>query len=273
MARAPMPVTLGVSESRSLEVDGLRVTDSAFPALLTLAPHEHERACVSVILEGSFTETFGGHSYACPASSVLTKPPGERHHDRFDRVGARNLIIEPANPLWEQLGRSARLFEGIGHARDKGVGAIGWRVARELRDRDGVSPLAIEGLVLELLAMAARRSATPRNAGRAPSWLPRVRDLLHARFAEPVRLGDLAAEAGVHHAHLARVFRVHVGASVGTYVRRLRLEWAASQLAATELPLSEIALRAGFADQSHFTKAFKQHAGLTPLRYRLATRR
>jgi AraC family transcriptional regulator len=60
--------------------------------------------------------------------------------------------------------------------------------------------------------------------------------------------------------------------SVGEYLRRLRLDWAASQLAATETPLALLAAEAGFADQSHFTRAFKRHAGLTPARYRSMVR-
>jgi AraC-like DNA-binding protein len=55
---------------------------------------------------------------------------------------------------------------------------------------------------------------------------------------------------------------------VGEYVRRLRLDWATAQLAATDTPLAVLAAEAGFADQSHFTRAFKGYAGLTPGKYR-----
>ena len=73
---------------------------------------------------------------------------------------------------------------------------------------------------------------------------------------------------GVHPAHLARCFKREYGQTVGEYARALRLEWAAEQLALDDASLAEIALGAGFADQSHFTRAFRQHAGVTPGRYR-----
>ncbi|HET6312368.1 MAG TPA: helix-turn-helix transcriptional regulator, partial [Chloroflexia bacterium] len=68
--------------------------------------------------------------------------------------------------------------------------------------------------------------------------------------------------------HLARAFRLHFGETPGQYVRRLRLDWSATQLATTDLSITELASMAGFADQSHFTRVFKSHTGFTPAQYR-----
>ena len=59
--------------------------------------------------------------------------------------------------------------------------------------------------------------------------------------------------------------------TVGTYVRRLRLDWAARELARSDTALARVALVAGFADQSHFTRAFRGYTGLTPSVYRATT--
>jgi AraC family transcriptional regulator len=67
------------------------------------------------------------------------------------------------------------------------------------------------------------------------------------------------------------VFRAHHGVSVGEYTRRLRLAWAAVELARTDTPLAVIATNAGLADQSHFTRLFRRHLGITPARYRAQT--
>ena len=78
----------------------------------------------------------------------------------------------------------------------------------------------------------------------------------------------LAAAVGVHPSHLMRAFRQHHGCTVGEYVRRLRLEYACHLLSTTATSLTQTALDAGFAGQSHFNRAFKAFTGMTPSEFR-----
>ena len=57
-------------------------------------------------------------------------------------------------------------------------------------------------------------------------------------------------------------------ASIGEFVRKLRIEHACAELMKGDLPLATIALQAGFVDQSHFSKVFKLYVGMTPHKYR-----
>ncbi len=145
------------------------------------------------------------------------------------------------------------------------------RLYREFLRGDGASPLALEGLALELLAESSRHGPIPLDR-ETPRWLLRVRDLLHSRFPDDLPLAAVAAEGGVHPAHLARAFRTHFGCTVGDYVRRLRVEDACLQLATSDAPLVAIALDSGFADQSHFAKTFRRQMGMTPGEYRRSVR-
>ena len=138
------------------------------------------------------------------------------------------------------------------------------RLYREFRLMDAVSPLAIEGLVLEILAELVRLTAS----SRLPPWLLRARELIHDRFQENLGLADIAAAVGVHPVYLASTFRRHFRRTIGDYQRQLRVEFACKQLATGLTPLAEIALAAGFADQSHFARVFKRHLGMTPGTYR-----
>ena len=145
-----------------------------------------------------------------------------------------------------------------------------WLLARLRRasleeDPDGTGET--ESLGLELLGAVFRDP----GAGRAePAWLKRVVARLRDDPAARVSVASLAAEAGVHPVHLARVFRRHRGETIASYVRRVRVQRAARLLArrdadvANTASLASVASALGFADQSHMTRAFRRVAGTTP---------
>lgn len=141
------------------------------------------------------------------------------------------------------------------------------RLYREYRRPDGASPMALEGLALEVLAETFRGTVPPSDR-TPPRWLVRSRELLHDRLDQGMSLGEVAAAVGVHPVHLARTFRRHYGCSPGEYLSALRVEFACEQLAKTEVSVAEIALAAGFSDQSHLTKTFRRFNGITPGEYR-----
>jgi AraC-like DNA-binding protein/quercetin dioxygenase-like cupin family protein len=271
MSTTAISVRNGSSDLRSMEVGGFRVTDVVFPPGLRLPSHYHERACFAVILEGSVRKAFARVVDTLGAGGVVTMPPRERHRDDFQGAGAHIVVIEP-DPAREPPPTAPALFERVHLFRDGVVAAIAWRIRHELDHPDAVTPLALDGLALELVAAGARRLAAIREDATPPAWVGHARELLHARFAEPLVIAEIAALLGVEPERLARAFRHHVGVPIGAYVRRLRLEWTATQLVATERPLSEIALLAGFADQSHFTRLFRRHSGVTPGAWRRAAR-
>jgi AraC family transcriptional regulator len=133
-----------------------------------------------------------------------------------------------------------------------------------------MTSLMLEGLLLELLA-AMSRDGTNRAESHPPRWLRQARDLLHAHFTESLSPDAVAAAVGVHPSHLMDGFRQHYHCTLGDYVRRLRVEYAAHLLAASEMPASQIAYAAGFADQSHFCRTFKQLTGMTPTQFQKAS--
>jgi len=263
-----VPVTTGthVVQTRSVRVG--RLVFGSFPPLLRLQPHVHERAMVTVVLEGRFCERFRGREYDCRVGTVLAKPGCEDHDDLFSTGGSTQIILEPEDLGSEQMAPCARFFERIQHFDDGAVEAVARRLAQEMGQTDDISDLAVEALVLELLATAVRRAGSRDGSGAPPDWLRRARELLHDRCLDRLDAVEVAREVGVHPAYLARLFRVHFGVSMGSYARRLRLDRAAHELRGTGESISALALRHGFSDQSHFTRHFKRHTGLTPLQYR-----
>jgi AraC family transcriptional regulator len=93
---------------------------------------------------------------------------------------------------------------------------------------------------------------------------------MHEDAARPLSLAELAELAGVHPVHLAASFRRCYGTTVAAYLRQLRIELACRELARSDAPLADVALAAGFADQSHFGRTMKRILGVTPAAFRAA---
>jgi AraC family transcriptional regulator len=148
---------------------------------------------------------------------------------------------------------------------------MGQRIYREFTGGDVFSSLVIEGVILELVAEASRATAN-ESTPAGPCWLKQARDLIHDSCSDPLTLSSIARTVGVHPSHLARTFRRHYGSSIGDYLRRLRIERASRELTDTSHSLAQISLHTGFFDQSHFSRVFKLHSGLTPAQYRAAAR-
>jgi AraC family transcriptional regulator len=134
---------------------------------------------------------------------------------------------------------------------------------------DDVAPSAIEGLVLEILADASRLHRQDAAKERPP-WLQQARELIHARFAEPLSLSDVAMAVGVSPVRLARAFRTQYQCSVGEFIRQIRIESACQAMLSRHRRLTDVALAVGFADQAHFARTFKRITGQTPGQFRAA---
>ena len=98
--------------------------------------------------------------------------------------------------------------------------------------------------------------------------LARVVEYMSARFAEPLALGDLAAEAGVSKFHFARLFRESTGTTPHAFLVQLRMEAARRMLASTDLGVAEVAASCGFARAAHFGTAFTKRFGASPTAFR-----
>ena len=110
------------------------------------------------------------------------------------------------------------------------------------------------------------------RGGLPPRALQRVCDFIETHLEESISVEALASIAALSMCHFARAFKQSQGMTPHDYVVRRRVKRAQELLAQTDLPLSEIALAVGFADQSHCARRFREHVGLSPSRYRWSMR-
>ena len=98
--------------------------------------------------------------------------------------------------------------------------------------------------------------------------LARALDYMSAHHAEPLSLESLSAEAGISKFHFVRLFRAATGATPHGLLVEIRLEAARTLLATTDLSVTAIAARCGFARATWFATAFTRRLGVTPTEYR-----
>lgn len=264
---------LTAGEFYSPVIEQRRTADFTLSELRHATPHKfprhtHEAAYFSLLLEGSYAEFLGRRSVYHQPLTIAWHPAAVTHYDEVGPVGAHFFTVEVKPPLIKRLSEFAAVPDDFCTSQSD-LSRLGLRLYREFKAGDDASLLAIEGLLLEMLAGAARVRPEDGSAHSPPVWLKRVVDRLEAEFAENPSLTELAREAGVHPVHLSATFRRFQHATIGEYIHRQRVSHAARMLLLDkEIPLTEIAAACGFSDQSHLTRIFKRLTGLPPGEFR-----
>ena len=210
-------------------------------------------------------------------TSVL--PAGMPHAGAVERGGEVLVFyLEPRflrDAVGEALpGRSVELIEAC-TAEDPFLYELGRSVLA--RTRDGFTPFAelyVESVALALAAHLLHHYAASglplrfSKAGLAPATLRRAVEYVHAHVGGALSVAGMAEAAGLSARHFSRQFKRQTGQTPYQYVLAARLAKAREQLAASDASVSAVALEAGFCDQAHLTRTFREALGTTPGAYR-----
>lgn len=252
-------------------VKGLPLAEAVYASNLELPKHSHRHGGFCLILQGGYTESYGKTLLECAPSSVKFQPAGEEHSDVYGNETVRCFIIELQSEWLTRMGASALVGDSPLVYKSSSLAWLMMRLRAEFNSADDESPLLIEGLVLELLAETSR-SRRRLSEGKPPLWLQQAKEFIHEQFSDPLTLSLIANFVRVHPVYLASSFRRHYHQSIGEYLRHRRVEFACHKISTSNDSLAEIALAAGFANQSHFTKTFKRMTGMSPAQYKTVRR-
>ena len=182
---------------------------------------------------------------------------------RSARRGARMFGIE-VKPAWPSKMQSCSGSLKVGYDFQGGEPLwLALKLYAETRVPLPADNLRVESLVSELLRAVACRLEPSQIS---PLWLRRVQEKLHAEFYARITIDELALETGVHPVHLSRVAAV--------WGRELEITstgsvWqACERMLAPEVPLADVSVELGFADQSHFSRTFHAIIAGTPGAFR-----
>lgn len=249
---------------RHLRAVELEVRDMAAEEAFSSPRHYHETAHFVFLMRGELSWSTSTSRHEAPLWRGVFHPAGI-DHQTHSRGGLRAFSVE-VGPTWmDRLNEHAAPPDQPVTLNEESR-SIATRLLAELRNFSPCSTLVIEGLTAELLAAAAR--SVEGSGRRAGLWLKPLFERLRAEFDQPLELKELALSMNVHPGRLSRSFRRATGKTIGEYVRDLRVQYLLRELGSEDQPIAELALAAGFYDQSHCTREFKRATGLTPAAYR-----
>ena len=227
--------------------------------------HTHSDAHFFLLLRGKYLSEARGVDGVCEPGTLLFVPPGTTHRDRFVTRGGSFFAASVEPELLRRIAGDVMLSELASRVGAPLCRQLSHRLYDELRDGDDFSPAIMAGITIEMLAWTVR--AATISDRKPPRWLQRALEQIE-KSPEMPSVTALAGDAGVHPLHFARTFRKFQRCSPGEYLRQRRADRAAELIMRTRMPLAEIAGRAGFADQSHLTKAMRRYFGVTPAELR-----
>ena len=238
--------------------------DHHYPKLAERASHSHPWLHLTMVRQGHYCRKLGRRTENYQAGSLTFLQTNDSHTDSY-APGSKCLHVVIPSELEQRLTRDFGI-QGSCQIPPSLSACFSIALQREFRHTDSDSPLIVEALLFDLVS---RHLDIIRDRCSArPKWLGLLLDYLDDTLEQEWSLRNMAAEIGVHPVYLCRTFSEHFDCTLGEYIRKQRVLRARQLLAIGDRPLAEIASESGFADQSHFTRAFKQQFGITPGKWR-----
>jgi AraC-like DNA-binding protein len=266
-----------MSATTLLERPSIRVSDFRCTAVPGDKPfvEQHSRHSISFVRKGSFGYRSRGRSHELVAGSFLIGTPGTEFVCSHDHVcGDECLSFFFSPELADAVGGRSETWE-VGATPPLAELMVLGELAQAAADRrsdiglDEVGHLLAQRLV-EVVSGKARKPARVtardrRRAVEAAMWL-------EANSHREIELEDAARQAGVSPFHFLRLFSGVLGVTPHQYLLRSRLRRAARLLADEDKPVTDVAFDVGFNDLSNFVRTFHRAAGVSPLKFRQASR-
>lgn len=254
----------GATQQRA-EAAGILLSEIRHAHGRKLPQHTHESAYFGLLLAGGYTEKFTERATEYAPFTLGFHPPNFTHVDEIGVCGSRMFCIEIRDSFWSKVRDYLTSPKFTPDLCGTDTTWLGLRLYRGFK-KCTLDSLQIEEIAAQMLERCGQSVVTTERG--TPVWLSRVMDLLHGSFRHQITLEGIARDVGVHPIHLSRVFRKKYRCTMGEYVSRLRVQFVCAQMSRGWPALNELALEAGFADQSHMGRVFRSVAGETPAQMR-----
>ncbi|TPK74085.1 AraC family transcriptional regulator [Mesorhizobium sp. B2-4-15] len=230
--------------------------------------HRHDTYAIGVTLQGVQTFRYRGVTRLSLPGQIIVLHPDELHDGGAgteDGLRYRMLYLEPSLML-DCLGGLSLPFVRDAVVRDDAFCATLLSALGPLQQE--LDELFVDDFLAQLMHSLSRHAGQPAKPMARTAWRAAAlaRDYLRENATRPVTSGELEAVTGLDRYALSRHFRTAFSTSPHRFLVMRRLQRARRMIAAGE-PLAQIAVEAGFTDQSHLNRHFKKAFGMTPGRW------
>lgn len=243
------------SERELRRFSGARAVRVSHVGLHTIDPHRHDWPNLTIYLTGAFTEHFDAGELRIAGPSVIVHPAGSEHANNIAAEGLETFGVM-FDPAWLTNTAFEAKYDRPLHWLGGNVSAAARHLASEWM-RPGSTEKHLAAATTRFFEMAMS-NVVPRK----PTWLRTVSRELELHDAETTRA--IADRLNLNPAWLARAYRASAGEGMQETVRRKRIERAIRLLRSSKLQLADVALQAGFCDQAHMNRCFREVLGCTP---------
>ncbi len=157
------------------QLPGFRVVETRYTSGLELPLHFHQNAFLTYVVEGPYSESYGGSAgVVCQPGTLRYLPPGQKHSNVF-RTGALCLNVEIEPSALQRFAAHTKALERPGEIQSIVSSWLAQRLYHEFRHGDPLALLALEGILLEILAEGARHAGGSGPVRMVPLWLRTAR--------------------------------------------------------------------------------------------------
>jgi AraC family transcriptional regulator len=255
------------SEVKSRNIGGIWTSVAQYEETPHIKPanlndwHFHQNPHFSFILEGGNIERRKTVSAESRPGQVRFYHAGEPHQNVNVLYPSKNFNVEINRDFLSRYDLDESAIESAVAAGFSSIKFTMLRIYKEAVSPSEACELAVHSLILGAVSKKADKA---KKTFQLPRWADKVVQILHDRWDENLSLKELSEASGVHPITISKHFPKYFSCTLGEYTRRVRVEKSLALIRQSDDSLTDIAYNCGFADQSHFTRVFKNLTGLQP---------
>lgn len=229
--------------------------------------HYHEFYEIEYIISGSGEYTVDENTYQIRPGMIFFMTPLNFHKLKNVDAEIVNIMFTP------NLSSPDALFSlsqpGIKYAVDVAdsdrtfIEALLTELIRAADENDVIFASSLLNSLLFKLAKVSER-----NPSSKPAYIQKAALYLQDNFRSQITLDDIAKAVGLSPAYLSSIFAKNYGINLKKYLNDMRFQYAKKLLIFSDMNVGEICFSSGFNDYANFLRGFKQHYGVSPMKYK-----